>query len=1265
MIKKHSHRALKSVFLLLMLLLALIPKSKGQTCIITSSSDVVCLGNSITLTASFNSNDSAWAWDFGDGKTSTQGPSVVYQYTSAGSFSPQLTVYRTGGTSCNTTKSIPVKVVNKPTAQFSVSADTLCFKDNRLCITDISTIGNAPISKRIVLFGDGSFDQAINTLPPAACHSYSNAAGGRYTVVMQVFDTNGCESSHIDSILVHARIPKIDFGTTYDPGCAQTPVLFTNNLIPKPATVKHFRWIFGDSGWDTSHWTGHTHVYSSLGPFSPGLIITDQNNCVDTFIYPNGVKGLTSDTSFSITKIGSSCVNANSYSFQSQTKAVVVWKITSPQGKVLVNSNMNPAGYTFPSCGRYAVQFTIRTNACYFNKDTFIDIYGPNTIIQNDSFKVKNGVQCGISDTVFFNNPFRDLNCYHQNGPMNRLWDFGDPYAPACTTDTKNGIFINTNCNFSKDSSSVWHKYKNGKDSCYKVKLIMMDPIRNCQDSDVTILSLAAPDAGWDSTITPPRRGMYTTGNKCLGQTVTFMLEELLPLCGPDRIWILPDSACFPHTWLLKDTTNKGTSYSYTYNTTCNPNGRVTYGVIVSNGINQFGQRCYDTAWYHNKLYFQPLISTFTVSTSPVPGSCSKNTAVFSNTDPVQYNLSKVEWNFGDGETETQYLNPGDSIIQPVSHTYNSSGAYTALCTVYNTNNCSSPSSRQVFLGRHAAFSVSKTLLCNAEPLRIIETVGYYTPEGNILKSEYWYDNIRITEGKESVLWDLGDGNGFTLLNQNPLINYAQTGNYIIKMMVRDSIGCIDTLISKDTIHVVKLQPHIGIDQTEYLCAPVIVLVNDSSKLTDSSAAFGMQPYDSIAGREWIWDDFKENSTLKNPAHFYTSNGNYTIRLKVTSKEGCVAYDSIPIIVKGPQPQFIFTGDTAGCVPLTITVKNTSGKSMLNWIWYFNDTNIYSTQNDSDVSFTYHRPGIYHVRLIGEDTVWNPITQSFKSCTAAFPDSSANVVKRDVRVIAVPEVKILTEETICLGMPFSIATENLDPYTKYFWEVESDVTVTKDDPDTLFQYIFTQPGKKLIKLTATSPSPFKCSNFTSKEVEVKEVHAGFDIKLVSESQYQFQNKSSGASHYEWNFGDERNQSENRSEVESPPHHYKFAPGPHTVCLTAFNEFGCLDSVCKQTPLSGTIKIPNVFTPNNDGQNDAFDIYIEGAQSYQLAVYNRWGAKVYETPVDGVGNDGVNWNGKESNTGSECPPGTYYYVFKYRLVNSDEESSSNGTITLLR
>lgn len=68
-----------------------------------------------------------------------------------------------------------------------------------------------------------------------------------------------------------------------------------------------------------------------------------------------------------------------------------------------------------------------------------------------------------------------------------------------------------------------------------------------------------------------------------------------------------------------------------------------------------------------------------------------------------------------------------------------------------------------------------------------------------------------------------------------------------------------------------------------------------------------------------------------------------------------------------------------------------------------------------------------------------------------------------------------------------------------------------------------------------------------------------------------------------------------------------------------------------------ISVPNTFTPNGDGINDAWNIkYIEDYPAARVMVFNRYGGKVFSS----VGY-AVPWDGNYK--GGALPAGTYYYI----------------------
>jgi gliding motility-associated-like protein len=121
-------------------------------------------------------------------------------------------------------------------------------------------------------------------------------------------------------------------------------------------------------------------------------------------------------------------------------------------------------------------------------------------------------------------------------------------------------------------------------------------------------------------------------------------------------------------------------------------------------------------------------------------------------------------------------------------------------------------------------------------------------------------------------------------------------------------------------------------------------------------------------------------------------------------------------------------------------------------------------------------------------------------------------------------------------------------------------------------------------------------------------------------------------------------------------------GTFNVCLKASTlNPGCPDSVCKtfKHVLKTNIKIPNVFTPGNDGLNDEFKIDIMGYDKFELIIYNRWGTRVFEST-----DPNIKWNGKSFNDGAECAEGVYFYVLNYRFKGGVEQQT-RGSVTLIR
>jgi len=100
--------------------------------------------------------------------------------------------------------------------------------------------------------------------------------------------------------------------------------------------------------------------------------------------------------------------------------------------------------------------------------------------------------------------------------------------------------------------------------------------------------------------------------------------------------------------------------------------------------------------------------------------------------------------------------------------------------------------------------------------------------------------------------------------------------------------------------------------------------------------------------------------------------------------------------------------------------------------------------------------------------------------------------------------------------------------------------------------------------------------------------------------------------------------------------------------------GCRDSSSKTIRIHFEVAVwvPNSFTPNGDGRNDAFRPYGAGIESFNMSIYNRWGEKIFGTV-----------NGKSWEAIDELP-GVYVYkieIFDYEGI----PHYMKGTVHLLK
>jgi gliding motility-associated-like protein len=118
------------------------------------------------------------------------------------------------------------------------------------------------------------------------------------------------------------------------------------------------------------------------------------------------------------------------------------------------------------------------------------------------------------------------------------------------------------------------------------------------------------------------------------------------------------------------------------------------------------------------------------------------------------------------------------------------------------------------------------------------------------------------------------------------------------------------------------------------------------------------------------------------------------------------------------------------------------------------------------------------------------------------------------------------------------------------------------------------------------------------------------------------------------------------------------PGTYSVTAT---QDGCSTTDSVLVAKNCYVDIPNVFTPDGDGNNDYFlprQFMSRGVQSYKMSVFDRWGKKIFESSSS----NGRGWDGKYN--GDMQPQGVYIYLIDVTFVNNTNERYQ-GNVTLLR
>ena len=707
-----------------------------------------------------------WLWDFGDGSTAiTQNPTHIYEDT--GYFTVSLVIWNNG---CRDSISFTNYVhINPPIALFAVVLD--CIEPLKRTFTDQS-IGADEWNWD---FGDGNTSTVQNPV-----HVY--AAPGIYNVTLLVRNyTTGCSYSKTRTeqvVVEHAN-----FNASDTVICRNNDIIFTATGS-NASNISSYDWTFGDGG--IANGSPATHNYQVSGLYDVSLLITDINGCKDSLIKQQYIRVNGPTANFGVSATGSCLLSAINFTDSSASDGIhpITQWIWDYGDGIIDTLNAGPFLHTYASPGIYTVTLHVTdNNGCTDSivKISLLTISTPLATFTADT------LSCPAVPIHFINN---------SSGPATYIWDFGD--GSTITTPYPNHTYLT--------------------DGIYTVKLLVIDPY-GCRDSmtRVNYIRITTPLAAFsvsDSAGTcPPLIVGFTNASQnysSLNWNFGDGTSSTNP--NPSHFYNIPGSynatltvtgpaGC---TSVKQQTiTIKGPQGSFTYaplsgcsplqvNFTASTQARISFiwdfsdGTTVSTTDSVISHTYTTPGNYVPKMILLDaggcvvaITGSDTIHVYDVTAGIGFNSQTFCNTGTVQFNSTTVSndqvlsynWDFADGTTST---------LQNPTHTYNTAGIYYPTLNVTTQSGCTD-----------SIISIIPVKIVSAPQALINQSTN-----GCIPVSVTFNGALSVAD-TSALNWQWNFGNGHTSTLQNPPAEiYSVAGNFPVSLLVTNSSGCMDTVLS-------------------------------------------------------------------------------------------------------------------------------------------------------------------------------------------------------------------------------------------------------------------------------------------------------------------------------------------------------------------------------------------------------------------------------------------------------------------------------------
>lgn len=468
-------------------------------------------------------------------------------------------------------------------------------------------------------------------------------------------------------------------------------------------------------------------------------------------------------------------------------------------------------------------------------------------------------------------------------------------------------------------------------------------------------------------------------------------------------------------------------------------------------------------------------------------------------------------WNFGD------YWGAGqDSIIDwspwpptfPRTISYPGIGSYQV--TMLDSNYCGIDTAQvtiNIVPPPQVTLAANPTTVCAGESVIFDETT---------------------TGGANTYSWNYGDGSGWQVTGAGDQAHtYNTAGTYIAQYAASiqgATSGCADTASIQITV----------------LPSPTAQFTLDQDAACNSLTTDPTNTSLNAVTYFWDFGDGTNDAQFDPPPHTYATVGDYTITLTATNADGCS--DQATAVVHVYDPPVVQIGAQSVCVGTVAQFSDQSatapGNPVIQWAWDFGDGVTDTVQAPAHL---YASAGTYQVTL----TVTTPYCGSTGS--------------QQVVVEARPNAAFTSTPTLGCS-PMSVTFHNTSTgAVNYVWAFGDGGGDNAVDPAHTYLNNGTIDSVYTVSLIASTL--FGCSDTASMPVTVSPpVVALFTNDAMpgcAPLDVDFTNNSTGASSYQWSFGDGAT-----SAAVHPVHQYTnntLFLQTNIVTLVAVSPAGCTDT----------------------------------------------------------------------------------------------------------